>query len=1162
MSKQEAEAIVLTPEEINQLSKALAEALTKQITENPEAIQSLFLVSVSGKTIITEDEITHVVRLDLMASSTAGVLDPLGQLQDWFKDIINSVSSWIVSGIETFINDYVLPAFNSLYSSVSGYINTYVIPLFDSLYSSITSFISDTLIPAINALPSTITDFLNTNVLPAINGVISTLSSTIGDLLNGAISTITDFINSAIATIPELVSSVISGIIDTINSVFASISSAIDAVVSTLSDIISGIVSSISDIVNSVASMIIDTIGGIVNTLSNIINSVSSAILDAISAIPSLISSLGETISGLISGIVTTITDVLNTVSQAIISSISATIQALSDAFNTIFESIMGAISGIVTTVTDLFSSLSQTILNIISSAIQTLSDVIGSITEVISSAISGVIETLTSILSSFASSILDAISSIAQTLGATISSFIDTIINAISGITSVILDALGSAIESISSIISGIVETIISTLSSIASSIIDVVSASINAISETIGNILQMITSGFATLGAGITDLFNIVVSSFQDMANMVSTGFQAISQTFMGFVNAILRLPEMLASAFQQIGAWIWNALPDWLSAVSSVVQGIQAFISDPFGWIQSYIIQPIVEFGETLFSHLVNIGQMIWNGLNWLWERIVEIGQTIAQAIWNALKGFAEWVCNSIVGFFKTIGSTLYNALVTAITEVGKTIVSGFKQLFSGIFTIGRDVAGTIGSIIKDMALWVFEPMLTTFTKAFKKQSIELTKTLETHSPPIEDIGYVLEALGLLISEVVGSHYLGWGLSQVLHAFASFCDELRPISKAELEGEGGCAVEPIGLGARLRSLLGWALSLGWHIKPSYIFRELAKDVRESTDEFFRGLIYGITIWATQPIVRMLNIAFRDLLVIELPSIPTMQEVVRRHMPRKDFENVLKKYVAMLKLYGYRTEVVDWLTNKEINIEIKDRFGTQRTIPLSLIYELPSASDVAKMMVRDLFASIEDFQKLYLARGMTPDIGALYYFLRFRYPPPERLWEFTTRGISGLLWVTLPDEERKEIEKEIKPIGAKMPKPPVSLNFKAGTLFSAFKTYMKWHDYFRGSWLPDFTSDNLLYIDTLADIPTKIDQRWMVKWGIYELLRDKKVTLESPIHDFVNKVIEQNPASEIQMDLTNFSRTLQATGIHPYWIPVTIRRKNIHENWSNEPI
>ena len=1099
MSKQETESIMLTPEEINQLSKVLAETLAKQITENPEAIQSVFAVSVSGRTIIREEEITHVVRLDLIASSTAGVLDPLGQLQDWFISAFNSVSSWIISSLQTFITENVLPLFDSLYSSIATFINTYVIPLFDTLYSNITTYIEDILMPAINALPTTITDFLNTNVLPAINGVISSLTTTITNLLNNAISSITDFVNTAIATIPDLISNVIAGIGDTINSVFASLSSAIDSLLATLSSAIEGAISTITSTINSITSTILDSISGIINTLSNIINSVTSSILDAINTIPSLISSISQSILGAISGIVTTLTDVFSSISQTIMNAITASIQTLMDVFNSVSQSIMGAISGIVTTITDVLSSVSQTIIDVVSSSIQTLSDIFSSIAETITSAISGITETLSNLLSSVASSIIETITNIGQTLGATISSFIETITSAISGITSAILDALNSAIQSISSVISGIAETITSTLSSVASSIIDAVSSSISAISETIGNISQMITSGFTTLGENITTLFNIVVTSFQDMANMVSTGFQAISTTFMGFVNAILKLPEMLATYFQNIGTWIWEALPEWLRTTlenigkfftedllkfftETLPQSIGALVSNPLEWIQGNVVQPIL------------------SGLEWIWNAI----RGVFDWLLGALKGVAEALWKTILGFGQAITSATLTSFTHAI-EFSNKIVPVFQKP------------------ILESALKVYDAIMT----AIQSKIEEAIQRITEGKPKAG-----LSEAGLIFGAMLSTQFSFRMVSRTLLWLGEQLDfDIFPNIAIKIFSAGGEKTIRIPL------------------KFGAVLKHIGAEFKEYSDELMRGFMYGMAIWLTQPFVRALNSISRNLLPIEMPTLNDILEATRRSMSHEKFGEMLTEAKKWLSLYGYSDYAIDLYFKKaeEYSIEVTDRFGTPRKIPLALVYNLPSASDVATMMVRDLFASIKDFQKLYMARGMTPDIGALYYFLRFRYPPPERLWEFTSRGISGLLWATIPDAERREIAKELEPLGALMPTSPASLNFKADTLFSAFKTYMKWHDYFRGSWIKGFTSDNLIYIDTLADIPTKIDQRWMVKWGLYEFLKDKGVTMKSPIQEFVNKVVEATPTSPIQMDLTNFSRTLQATGMHPYWIPIT---------------
>jgi hypothetical protein len=83
---------------------------------------------------------------------------------------------------------------------------------------------------------------------------------------------------------------------------------------------------------------------------------------------------------------------------------------------------------------------------------------------------------------------------------------------------------------------------------------------------------------------------------------------------------------------------------------------------------------------------------------------------------------------------------------------------------------------------------------------------------------------------------------------------------------------------------------------------------------------------------------------------------------------------------------------------------------------------------------------------------------------------------------------------------------------------------------------------------------IDTLADIPTKIDQRWMVRFGLYQLLSEKGVGYQSEVSEFCKKVVENAPKGKVILDLTNFCRTLQATGLHPYYVPITAVAETIN--------
>jgi hypothetical protein len=158
-------------------------------------------------------------------------------------------------------------------------------------------------------------------------------------------------------------------------------------------------------------------------------------------------------------------------------------------------------------------------------------------------------------------------------------------------------------------------------------------------------------------------------------------------------------------------------------------------------------------------------------------------------------------------------------------------------------------------------------------------------------------------------------------------------------------------------------------------------------------------------------------------------------------------------------------------------------------------------------------------------------------------------------------MLWATIPADLMDSIQKEAEKLGAPIPTHARDWNFRARELWKALQIYMTWHDYARFSWVPkeyigaaNFTSDNQIMLDTLADIPTKIDQRWMTRWGLYDFLASRGVTVKSEVRDFAVKILDDSPASKIVMDLSNFARTLQATGLHPDWVPITAVAETIN--------
>jgi hypothetical protein len=85
----------------------------------------------------------------------------------------------------------------------------------------------------------------------------------------------------------------------------------------------------------------------------------------------------------------------------------------------------------------------------------------------------------------------------------------------------------------------------------------------------------------------------------------------------------------------------------------------------------------------------------------------------------------------------------------------------------------------------------------------------------------------------------------------------------------------------------------------------------------------------------------------------------------------------------------------------------------------------------------------------------------------------------------------------------------------------------------------------------------DVAADIPTKIDMRWMSRYGIFQYMASRigEQTFASytPMVTAVKAILDNSPASKLTVELHWFSKLLQATGLHPAWVPIVTVAENI---------
>jgi phage-related protein len=953
-----------------------------------------------------------------------------------------------------------------------------------------------------------------------------------------------------------------------------------------ITDIWGQIASAITSLFNSIASWIVSSVGGFVSTaVSGLRDYIYTTIRPMI--VNAIVGFVNDWVMPVIEGITPRITDYISTyiipflqniapalsnIITVLSNAIAGAITAISNAISSGITSIGNAIALTTSTITSAISSGISSIANALASSVQTLASAIASSVQIIGSSI----KSLTDIVVSGIKSIGSAIASSIQTVSNALASGIQTIGSAIASLAQTILSALASGLKGLGDAIASSIQTVVTTISSGIRTLGDALSYAINQLASSVTALASSIATALSSLSRWFSD-------TIEKMAQMVSAGFYSIGTSLQNVYNAILPVANIFAGLPEKVIENIRNFITLFFSIPIQLIEyqvPSQEYISKisptppPTGEFLSVsvpkipTIPPITKAPFTI--SIIPWINILENPLGWFAEKIYDVLQKIGETIWNTITYITnvfytrvnetfKVIADAIKGGLETLFRIGYNIIVSAVNSVISVLTTISGELSKALSAIGATVAGiiptfsniinTLGQAFKPIIDLIYTPfsiaMQTYLANTVVLPIVQNARaTFGIHSPEELSDKYVEQqitnmgasALLIMFSPImasVGIRALIWNAKSIGAFLENMVFELL------------IKVAPVGIGGEGRFDL--AKAIGASVK------QFIWELPKLLEHYEIGLAYGVSIWVTQPITKLFNLYLRNVITVRLPQEQDLVEMVRRYLPRPDAKDMVKVAKYYMAVDGFS----DYMIDKYMEIEnpktitVTDRFNYTREVPLSLVYELPSASDVATMMVRDIFPTFDEFQKLYLARGMHPDVGALYYFLRFRYPPPERLWNFTMRGISGLLWATLPDVERQQIAVDADPIHAFYKsgdlRAPAELNFDTTTLLNSFKTYMKWHDYARFAWVKGFTSDNLIMVDTLADIPTKIDQRWMVKWGIYETLSEKGVTYQSLIQEFVTKYITTAPSSGIQMDITNFCRTLQATGLHPYWVPTT---------------
>ena len=712
---------------------------------------------------------------------------------------------------------------------------------------------------------------------------------------------------------------------------------------------------------------------------------------------------------------------------------------------------------------------------------------------------------------------IYDRLKELSSWFAATVQAMIYPIKHSIDSIISYIVTIPERVGSIISSAISGLV-SIAERTWSFLTIISDRIVSGFSALSSIVSQALSQVMSGIAKLGESLAAFAEHV----KHLGAQVMGGIANIQNFIVGFIEWIKNLPQALYEIFKPA-----------IDFLVSLGEAIKAFFSNPIDVISRYILVP-------LWEGFKFIGERIWDGLAWTGSQIISNLSALSQMISSFLNALWSGLSQAFVSFTDFVFSSL------------RALGEGLKDIFSRIMVFFISAITDISAQIHSALLILIQPVIET-----------LYASMGISTVPYLTVTNFLSAMS--ISSALTIPFLVYPLliSVPIRAL-SFGIRGLAMGLKNLTLEKTISLKPLGIGVDLK--LDFVKAIGATI---YTFGE---ELGKYVDRFYEPVWFGLGFWFTRYMTSIITYFIRNYIPIEFPTVKEVEEAwlksrVADTIPQelgRSYKDIQDGFIYYLKLKGYSDFLIDYQFADPLRLHttVIDRFGITRIVPLGGVWKLPSISDIARMWVRDVLrppqidveTMIRNLTKIYEATGLYRDIGLLYTLLAFKYPPPEKLAAFYWRGIAGVLWLesTLEEPEWKQLFN----ITWKAT-PPFALNFienRAKILNDMISTYMRWHDLFPAPWAPGFPTDKSIVVELMADLPTRIDLRWLTRWGIFQHLSDARIDVMADLktiyssfsHLTGEEVRSLKTTPEIKLDVRMLSRFLIATGLNPLLAPL----------------
>jgi len=940
--------------------------------------------------------------------------------------------------------------------------------------------------PALDAIGSSVGSVLNmvSDALKEL-GNIGGLVGQIFSRLGDLAANIADFFNNLsanIAAIPGMIASFFQELPGMVASAVASFMDAVMGAIGQLRDFVASAFSQVASFIQQIPSMIMGALQG-----------VAQAISAGIAQLQSFVSQVFQQIGAAVSGAVQT----LQNVAQGISAGFSQVLSGVQQFFSSVWEGlqhlgglIQGAVAGIIEGFRTAFEGFQKWAGDAISGLVEWAKGAANALTGFINAILKFPEWFPRWFMDNIAKPISDALQNLASWIWEHLPDWLrgglEAVKNFFEGLWAGFQDFLK---DPAGWLYNNIVKPVIDTVQGIAAWIWehmpDWLKAPIEALGDLLSNVREAVVNFFKDPWGAITGLFKPVVE-----------GFQAFLSDPLGWVQNNLVKP--LTDAFSAMGSWIWNALPDWLKGgletlgnfFKAAWEGLQDFLKDPmeaiYGWL------------KWLWEKLQGFFSLLWGGVQWFTRRVWEGAQWLISTVAGLARGAFEALFDSLAD----VGGAIFEFVSKGIKKVAEPALGSASMLFSAIFEpMGRALEDAMNYVFKMMGRG--SPRIRLSPLWVMLGGAAGMAALYMAIPSVVDALFKRAIIKFGLTARIASLDQEWEVH-----LARFLDWFRGV----MERFGSSFVLGVSIG------LGVAFFSGTIV--DWLRMQTIKDLREMG-------------WALPPPLETLLDAYRRQLIddktfddwmgywgVWREAMPIVRRAVKRYLTETDIKTLfIRGHVAeeklgdLLKLTGLAQE--HWEYEK------------------LTWYELPSDTDIEKMYRKgyiDEAAAMDLFWMRTPVYDWSEGLSTAYVqhkveeasvpasisdVIQFAV---HEAWDLVAQGVD---WTRHPFTQRnypRYVEAAFK-VGLPRewadlywenhwrlvpPEKLADLYFRGFITREQYLKYLQYHDY-RPHARPGFEQeivtpwgervslwDSEMMRISLYDIPLRIDVRWMMRWGV----------------------------------------------------------------------